>query len=226
MNTQEALNFLKKGGKKAHIGEIRTFAGRPHIKTASGWKFYGKGTGKKASAHEESHKSASGNHPGYETDKRGDKRSYKDGKLHSYEGQPSVIGLAGDKQWHKDGKLHRENGMPAVVLPSGKEEYWENGKKLTNSTDIDAIDLTSHQADLLSSKIEQMIENVDFYEDNLETIADNFNMRFVDGESFLAGLSKNPNKYLGAVKEVVGEKYFNKVVPKKNKVERIKKTNS
>lgn len=40
-----------KGGKRAQIGEKRTFGGREYIKTTSGWKYHGKGTGTKAKAH-------------------------------------------------------------------------------------------------------------------------------------------------------------------------------
>jgi hypothetical protein len=43
-------DFLK-GGRPAQIGEIRDFGGRPYIKTANGWAFHGKGTGKKAQQH-------------------------------------------------------------------------------------------------------------------------------------------------------------------------------
>lgn len=50
LDSQEAIDILK-GGKRAQIGEIREFAGRKHIKTASGWKYYGKGTGSKAQSH-------------------------------------------------------------------------------------------------------------------------------------------------------------------------------
>lgn len=46
-----AHDFLEKGGKRAVIGEKRTFGGREYIKTASGWKFHGKGTGEKAKGH-------------------------------------------------------------------------------------------------------------------------------------------------------------------------------
>jgi Inorganic Pyrophosphatase len=45
---------LFKGGKKAAIGEIRKFGGREYVKTADGWKFHGKGGGKKAQEHVES----------------------------------------------------------------------------------------------------------------------------------------------------------------------------
>lgn len=44
---------LEKGGKRAFIGEIREFGGRKHIRTVSGWKYYGEGKGAKAKAHKE-----------------------------------------------------------------------------------------------------------------------------------------------------------------------------
>ncbi|MBJ7437144.1 MAG: hypothetical protein JHC54_16040 [Acinetobacter sp.] len=49
---------LIKGGKKAVIGERRTFGGREYVKTASGWKFHGKGTGKKDQEHAKTSKQA------------------------------------------------------------------------------------------------------------------------------------------------------------------------
>lgn len=52
------LNDLEKGGKKAQIGEIRPFGSRNYIKTAEGWKYHGKGTGKKAQAHKAGTKKA------------------------------------------------------------------------------------------------------------------------------------------------------------------------
>lgn len=42
---------LEKGGKRAFIGEKREFAGRMHIKTIDGWKYFGDGVGKKAKEH-------------------------------------------------------------------------------------------------------------------------------------------------------------------------------
>lgn len=44
-------DYFEKGGRGAVIGETRTFGGREYIKTANGWKFHGKGTGKKATEH-------------------------------------------------------------------------------------------------------------------------------------------------------------------------------
>jgi hypothetical protein len=62
-NTIELFKALEpdflKGGRPAQIGEIRDFGGRPYIKTANGWAFHGKGTGKKAKGHVESTKSKS-----------------------------------------------------------------------------------------------------------------------------------------------------------------------
>jgi len=50
ISKSEVLDLVK-GGKKAFIGEKRTFAGREYIKTSDGWKFHGKGTGSKAQEH-------------------------------------------------------------------------------------------------------------------------------------------------------------------------------
>lgn len=51
---REELLDIVKGGKKATVGEIRTFGGRDYIRTVSGWKFHGKGTGAKAQEHKNS----------------------------------------------------------------------------------------------------------------------------------------------------------------------------
>ena len=53
---------LIKGGKRAQIGELRTFGGRQYIKTADGWKFHGKGTGTKTKQHIENTKQHNSNH--------------------------------------------------------------------------------------------------------------------------------------------------------------------
>lgn len=49
--TKAEILDLEKGGKRALIGEKRTFGGREYIKTHDGWKFHGKGTGEKAQSH-------------------------------------------------------------------------------------------------------------------------------------------------------------------------------
>ena len=64
---KSANDFFEKGGKRAVIGERRTFGGREYIKTAQGWKFHGKGIGVKAAQHHEDtvehHKQAGTKHP-------------------------------------------------------------------------------------------------------------------------------------------------------------------
>ena len=62
MMLEKANNLLEKGGKRAVIGEKREFGGRMYIKTAQGWKFYGKGGGKKAQEHSSSTSSNSSSH--------------------------------------------------------------------------------------------------------------------------------------------------------------------
>jgi len=57
--TKSNQDTLEKGGKRAVIGEKREFSGRMYIKTADGWKFFGKGTGTKAQGHHESSNSKS-----------------------------------------------------------------------------------------------------------------------------------------------------------------------
>lgn len=48
---KSATDFFEKGGRGANIGEIRKFGGREYIKTPTGWKFHGKGTGVKTKGH-------------------------------------------------------------------------------------------------------------------------------------------------------------------------------
>lgn len=62
MMLEKANDLLEKGGKRAVIGEKRMFGGRMYIKTTQGWKFYGKGGGKKAQEHSSSTSSNSSSH--------------------------------------------------------------------------------------------------------------------------------------------------------------------
>jgi len=55
----------------------------------------------------------------------------KDGYLHSYDDEPSVVSPRG-KFWHKDGCLHRENNKPAFTEWIGTEEFYMNGKEIAN----------------------------------------------------------------------------------------------
>ena len=52
----------------------------------------------------------------------GDKRWFKEGKLHR-EGGPAIEFVDGEKRWFKEGKLHREDG-PAIEWADGYKEFW------------------------------------------------------------------------------------------------------
>lgn len=52
---EDQFDWLEKGKRiRAVIGEKRTHGGREYIRTMDGWKYHGKGTGVKATAHRES----------------------------------------------------------------------------------------------------------------------------------------------------------------------------
>lgn len=118
-NTDEALSELQKaeildiekGGKRALIGEKRTFGGREYIKTAEGWKFHGKGTGTKAQEH------AAG-----ATTKTEEKV------------ESTSLPKVDDIYTHPEsGKKYR---VRAVNEKSGKIKYKQEGSELTQETDI------------------------------------------------------------------------------------------
>lgn len=88
---------LEKGGKKAFIGEKRTFGGREYIRTTDGWKYHGKGAGAKAQEH------AAG------------AQSKEDKKTQSY--------LEAKKQLEKEGVL-KEGKKKKSTTPSDVEEYF------------------------------------------------------------------------------------------------------
>lgn len=53
--TPEQVNRIEKAVNQAQLGEKRMFGGREYIKTATGWKYHGKGTGAKAQEHAAAH---------------------------------------------------------------------------------------------------------------------------------------------------------------------------
>jgi hypothetical protein len=56
----------------------------------------------------------------------GDKKWYKEGKLHRLDG-PAIIYSSGLKYWYKEGKIHRDDG-PAIESPKGTKEWCVEGK--------------------------------------------------------------------------------------------------
>ena len=57
-------------------------------------------------------------------DSYGDKRWYKEDKLHREDG-PAVEGSNGSRSWYKNGNLHREDG-PAVDYSNGYKAWYLN----------------------------------------------------------------------------------------------------
>ena len=68
-----------------------------------------------------------------------DGRTYKNGLLHSFEGEPAIretelrltpyiYRIELFAEWYKDGKRHRDGDLPAV-RDRFSEEWWINGKR-------------------------------------------------------------------------------------------------
>ena len=57
-----------------------------------------------------------------------DGRTYRNGLLHSFDGQPALVVNGRHQEWYKDGKLHREDDLPAIMNPY-YQEWWINGKR-------------------------------------------------------------------------------------------------
>jgi len=122
-------DYFEKAGKKAVIGETRTFGGREYIKTSSGWKFHGKGTGKKAGEHRTA---ALGHHveQGSRKQKEEDFHAgYNDRnrKLKGYD----VKDKKGNEHYEagkRYAEIHHKNGLSD--LPASAFEHYEesNGK--------------------------------------------------------------------------------------------------
>ncbi|CAB4196920.1 hypothetical protein UFOVP1290_440 [uncultured Caudovirales phage] len=69
---------------------------------------------------------------GLQIDNAGDKRYYKNSKLHRI-GSPAIELASGTKIWYLNGKRHREDG-PAIEFASGiKFWYYEDKRIFCNS---------------------------------------------------------------------------------------------
>ena len=53
--------------------------------------------------------------------------TYLNGKLHSFDDQPSIVYKNGFNEWHQNGKLHRV-GFPAIVYRDGSCSYYLDGR--------------------------------------------------------------------------------------------------
>ncbi len=64
----------------------------------------------------------------YVMDECGNRRTWKDNKLHSYNDLPAVIYKDGTQCWYKDGIYHRDNDMPALICKNGYAVWYIDGK--------------------------------------------------------------------------------------------------
>ena len=80
----------------------------------------------------------------------GNRCTYLNGELHSYNDKPALINSYGAQYWYKEGKLHREDGPaiirlnidqawymgdikhreggPAIICPNGYQAWYKEGK--------------------------------------------------------------------------------------------------
>jgi len=58
----------------------------------------------------------------------GEKRWYKNGKLHRDDG-PATECSNGSKYWYQNGEFHRDDG-PAIEYTNGNKSWYKNGLKL------------------------------------------------------------------------------------------------
>lgn len=55
------------------------------------------------------------------------RKTYRNGKLHSFNGNPAKISANNDKFWYKNGLCHRDNDMPSIIKADGYEQWSING---------------------------------------------------------------------------------------------------
>jgi hypothetical protein len=63
-------------------------------------------------------------------DEEGNKRWYRDGRLHRDGDLPAIDWASGNKSWMKDGLLHRDGGKPAIERVNEDNEWYQHGVKL------------------------------------------------------------------------------------------------
>jgi len=64
----------------------------------------------------------------YVLDEYGNRCTYLDGKLHSYDDKPAVISPDDTQLWYKNGKRHRDNDLPAVIYADSEQWWFQNDK--------------------------------------------------------------------------------------------------
>lgn len=126
------LDDLEKAKRiTARIGEIRTHGGREYIRTISGWKYHGKGTGSKAKEHKESTTSSS--------EKKEDTADKKT-TTESTETKTS-------KTKAKEGEI-RKRGQNNYILKDGQWKYHSRYKEESVKNDISETTSGRHIGDM------------------------------------------------------------------------------
>lgn len=174
---------LEKGGKKAFIGETRIHGGREYIRTASGWKFHGKGTGKKAAEH----KASAASHT-------------KDAKITPEERAESTEKKSSKKEAHPEGTV-REFGGRNYIKKDGKWKY-HSGKHISDISTTEGKALTAQQKmRQLSAEIEVFDKKIDD-DKELDILAEMVNRKPVVTVK-IAGVNRTA---LSMIKETISHK--------------------
>jgi len=74
----------------------------------------------------------------YVLDEYGNRCTYLDGKLHSYDDKPAIIFPDDIQIWYKNGKRHRDNDLPAVIY-ADSEQWWFQNNKIHRDGDKPAV---------------------------------------------------------------------------------------
>jgi len=149
---EDQFDWLEKGKRiRAVIGEKRTHGGREYIRTMDGWKYHGKGTGMKATAHRESSLS---HH--VEAGKSGD---HDDLKSFSTEGldqeHANLVIISKDKKmWRKD----HQDRLEAVIEEKQHRAALKAKKEDTSGTKSGTLESKEKSAEL--DKKETSIERI------------------------------------------------------------------
>jgi hypothetical protein len=122
---QQEQDLIEKGGKRAEIGELRTFGkGRVYIKTATGWEFYGKGKGAVSQNHinktHEHHAQAGTEHPEVRKQREAEAAAKAAEKAAKAEARAAKKAAA-EKEAKKKAKAEAAGTAPAKKAPPKKK---------------------------------------------------------------------------------------------------------
>lgn len=177
------IDELEKGGKRAVIGEKRTFSGREYIKTNDGWKFHGKGGGAQAQQHAQN-----------ALDYHVESKTHRDATDHLVDdnGKHFIDTLdpeTGEKKFKPGDKVHYtdEGGTKHKGIISNREhsdgdmfEVDKDGEKKELKEEI-----TRELIDFLDNHdfSEYEAKDSDYLSDKIHNYAENIGIEFTDKEA-------------------------------------------